>query len=62
MLINLNHLNEGISVKASGDEQKKSLNEGESPRADSKKENGTNWQSARIQTHVNLNWEKLRRK
>ena len=62
MFINYNHLNEGSSIKGSGDEQKKSLNEGESPRAEINKDTGTNWKGSRSRTHVNHIWEKLRSK
>ena len=62
MFINFNHLNEGSSVKISGEEHKKSLNEGENPRTESLKEFGNNRQSTLVQNHVNHNWEKLRKK
>jgi hypothetical protein len=60
MFINLNHLNEGNSVKNTGDEQKKQFSEGENPKAEKTKESGLSWLGARTQTHVNRNWAKLR--
>ncbi len=61
MFINLNHLNEGSAVKSPGNEQKKSLNEGENPRSENKNDISSTWQRARVQTHVNLNWTRLRK-
>lgn len=58
MFVNINLLNEGGAIKSFGEEHKKLLNEGENP-----KEENTNsaWQKTRLQTHVNRNWEKMRK-
>ena len=61
MFININHFNEGSSVKGLGKEQNKLLNEGENPKSETQKEKASNWQGARKQAYVNHNWEKLRK-
>jgi hypothetical protein len=61
MFVNINHLNEGGAIKSFGDDQKKLLNEGENPKEENKNEIFSAWQGTHLQTHVNRNWEKLRK-
>ena len=61
MFLGIDNLNEGAFSKKSVECKKVDRSEGKNPKSTVDGENTTSWHSSKKISHVNLNWEKLRR-
>lgn len=61
MFLRLNNLNEGAFQKNRGESKIETHSEGKNPKTDFAVNLEQSWQSLKKNTHVNLNWEKLRK-
>ena len=58
MFLNLITLNEGGIIANPIENRRQELREGENPKTSF---NSNNWQTSNTRSHVNLNWQKLRK-
>ena len=58
MFLSLNNLNEGGANETRTENRKIELYEGDNPKSNV---NQTSWQTTKDKSHVNLNWQKLRK-
>ena len=58
MFLNQNNLNEGDLTTSRGENKNRELYEGENPKLNT---NFNNWQTIEEKSHVNSNWQKLRK-
>lgn len=61
MFVHIDNFNEGAFNKKSVECKKVAQSEGNNPKSNVETENNAGWHSAKKLSHVNLNWEKLRR-
>ena len=61
MFLSHNYLNEGGTDESRLESRKKELYEGENPKSNISNSNPTGWQSTKERSHVNSNWQKLRK-
>ena len=58
MFLSLNNLNEGGTNESHLESRKRELYEGKNPKSNV---NPTGWQATKEKSHVNSNWQKLRK-
>jgi hypothetical protein len=61
MFVSLNNLNEGGITESRREAKNKEFREGENPKSNLTKNDLSCWQSGKECSHVNANWQKLRK-